>query len=187
MPPLPANVIENAVPTAPVRVELVVVTAGAAGMVMVAVPDLLESATEVAVMVADCEELVAAGAVYVAELVVVFDKVPSPLKVHLTPPEFLSWVTAAVSVVVSLPSTVLAAAVTATLIGLELPPHPVKAASKANKDNAENMMCQEELRRYIDPPRAHLRRKDCLDLRVGPFASDPPTDLRFIASGAPSI
>jgi hypothetical protein len=63
MPPLPCNASDKDAPTDPVRLELVVVTVGAAGTVMVAVPVMVDSATEVAVMVAVCDELVAAGAV----------------------------------------------------------------------------------------------------------------------------
>jgi hypothetical protein len=100
-----------------------VVIEGAAGTVSVAVPDLLESAIEVAVTVIVCDDEVAAGAVYVTEEVVSFDSDPPPLTVHLTPPLFLSWVTVAVRVTVSVPSTTEAEAVTET-DGVEpLPPH----------------------------------------------------------------
>jgi hypothetical protein len=62
MPPDAARVSENAVPTAaagnaPVEME------GAGGTVMVAVAVFVESATDVAVTVAVCEDAVAAGAV----------------------------------------------------------------------------------------------------------------------------
>jgi hypothetical protein len=63
MPPLACNVTENELPTAPVRLALVEVTAGMAGTVMVTVPDCVVFATEVAVIVMFCCELVAAGAV----------------------------------------------------------------------------------------------------------------------------
>lgn len=63
MPPLAASLTENALPTAPVRLALVVVTAGAAGTVIVTVPVCVFLATEVAVMVTVCCEPVAAGAV----------------------------------------------------------------------------------------------------------------------------
>jgi hypothetical protein len=66
----------------------------------------------------------------VADEVVVFDRVPPPLTLHVTPAEFLSFVTVAVNVVESLPSTVLAEAVTATLADGELPTQPVKEATK---------------------------------------------------------
>jgi hypothetical protein len=71
MPPVPASVTEYVVPTATDCWALVrLVIAGAAGTVIVAVPVLVVSATEVAVIVTVCEELVAAGAVNVAEVVV---------------------------------------------------------------------------------------------------------------------
>jgi hypothetical protein len=60
----------------------------------------------------------------VAEVVVVFDSVPPPLTLHVTPPGVLSFVTVAVRVTASVASTVAADAVTATLTGLELPPQP---------------------------------------------------------------
>jgi hypothetical protein len=85
IPPLACKLTEYAVPTAPAILALVDVTEGAAGIVIVVVPVLLESATEVAVIVAVCDELVAAGAVKVAEVVVWFDSVPGPLKLQLTP------------------------------------------------------------------------------------------------------
>jgi hypothetical protein len=56
-------VIEYVLPTAPVRFVLVEVTDGIAATVMLAVPVLVASATEVAVIVTGCDELVAAGAV----------------------------------------------------------------------------------------------------------------------------
>jgi hypothetical protein len=62
----------------------------------------------------------------VAEVVVVPDSFPPPLTLHVTPSLFLSLVTVAVSVTVSVASTVDAEAVTATLGGLELPPQPDK-------------------------------------------------------------
>jgi hypothetical protein len=146
MPPLACNVIEYAVPTVPVRLVLVEVTAGAAGTVIVAVPVLLVSATEVAVIVADCDELVAAGAVYVAPVVDVFDSVPPPLTLQVTPPEFLSFVTVALTVVVSVPSTVLADAVTAMLKGWEEPPQPDKPAATIAAKNATATNEQIDLR-----------------------------------------
>jgi hypothetical protein len=75
-------------------------------------------------MVTDCGELVAAGAVKVADVVVVFDRVPA-LALQVTPAALRSLVTVAVSVTVSVPSTVVADAVTATLGEGELPPQPV--------------------------------------------------------------
>jgi len=78
------------------------------------------------VTVTVCAALEAAGAVKVADVVVVFDKAPPPETLHETPALFLSLVTVAVSVTVSVPSTVAAEEVTATLMGLEeLPPQPV--------------------------------------------------------------
>jgi hypothetical protein len=82
------------------------------------------SATEVAVTVTVSAELEAAGAVYVTPVVDWFDSVPPPLTVHVTPPGDLSFETVAVSVTASVASTVAAEAVTATLTGWELPPHP---------------------------------------------------------------
>jgi hypothetical protein len=71
MPPVPASVTEYDVPTATDCSALVrLVIARAAGTVIVAVPVLVVSATEVAVIVIVWEELVAAGAVKVAEVVV---------------------------------------------------------------------------------------------------------------------
>jgi len=70
-----------------------------------------------------CAELVAAGVVKVVEVVVEPDRVPA-LVVQFTPAEFLSFATTAVIVVVSVPSTVFAAAVTVTLIGWVLAPQP---------------------------------------------------------------
>jgi hypothetical protein len=139
MPPVPASVTEYAVPTATdcwAAVRLVI--AGAAGTVIVAVPGVADGlATDVAVTVTVCAELVAAGSVIVAEVVVVFDRVPA-LVLQLTPAAFLSFVTVAVRVVVSVPSTVVAAAVTVTLgvggvAGDELPPQPA-VNSTDNKD-----------------------------------------------------
>ena len=104
------------------------------------------SAIEVAVIVADCAELVGADAVNVAEVVVVFDRVPPPLTLQVTPAEFLSFVTVAVNVVVSLPSTVLAANVTATLAAGELPPQPVKVAARTEVNRPRMTNQQKNLR-----------------------------------------
>jgi hypothetical protein len=96
-------------------------------MVMVTVADLVFSATEVAVIVADCAELVAAGAVKVAEVVVSLERVPM-LVLQITPLLAESCVTVAESVVESLGSTVVAAAVTETLLaGLAHPERPTMA------------------------------------------------------------
>jgi hypothetical protein len=93
----------------------------------------------VAVTVTVCAVLVAAGAVYVAEVVVVFDRAPPPLTLHDTPSVPLSLATVADSVTVSVPSTVVTEAVTATVGAFELPPQPdrVKVATKAIT-NAKN-------------------------------------------------
>ena len=116
------------------------VLASRAGTVIVAVPVLVVSPTEVAVMVTVCAALVAAGAVKVAPVVEVLLRTPATLDVHVTPsgvlPVLLSLVTAAVSVTVwaavapSEPSAVAVAGVTVKLMGAELPPQPdrLKAA-----------------------------------------------------------
>jgi hypothetical protein len=62
MPPDAVSVSENAAPTVAGGSELVVME-GAAGTVMAAVAVFEVSATEVAVIVMDCEDMVAAGAV----------------------------------------------------------------------------------------------------------------------------
>jgi hypothetical protein len=100
---------------------LVVVIAGAAGMVIVTDAVLPVFATDVAVMVIVWLEEVAAGAVKVADAVDVFERLPPPLTLQVTPWELLSLVTVAVRVTVSAPSTVVADAVTETL-GLAPPP-----------------------------------------------------------------
>jgi hypothetical protein len=111
---------------------------GAGGTVMVTDAVLVLSATEVAVTVTLSEDAEAAGAVNVAPVVVVFDRAPPPLMVHVTPSLPLSFVTVAVRVAVSVASTVDADDVTATLTGLELPPQParkpvIKRQESANK------------------------------------------------------
>jgi hypothetical protein len=105
---------------------LVVVTASVAGTVIVAVPFLVVSVTEVAVTVAVSVVLEAAGGVYVAEVVVWPDSAPPPLTFHVTPAAFLSLVTVAVSVTVfaPTPSTLVADAVTVTLTEPEPAPEP---------------------------------------------------------------
>jgi hypothetical protein len=124
-PPETASVWENCVPTEACGI-VVVVIEGAGGTVNVTVAVSEVLATEVAVTVTVVAELAAAGAVYVAEVVVVFERVPPPLTDHVTPAAFLSFVTVAVNVAVSVGSTVEAEDVTATLTGFELPPHPAK-------------------------------------------------------------
>jgi hypothetical protein len=101
------------------------VIARAAGTVSVAVAVFDELATEVAVTVTVNAELEAAGAVNVAPEVVVLESVPPPLTVQLTPLLVVSPVTVADSVVVSVGSTVAAAADTATVTPPEFPPPPL--------------------------------------------------------------
>ena len=72
-----------------------------------------------------------------AEVVVVFDKVPPPLTVQVTPAAFLSCVTTAVSVVAFVASTVVLAAVTATLWTACVPTHPDKHKPITNKRQAK--------------------------------------------------
>jgi hypothetical protein len=82
------------------------------------------SATEIAETVAVCTELVAAGAVKIAEEVVLA-RLPAPLCVQVTPALFGSLATVAVSVTLFAGSTVAAVGDTVTLTGLELlPPQP---------------------------------------------------------------
>ena len=96
---------------------------------------LVVSATDVAVTVTVCTDAVAAGAVYTAELIVVFDSAPPPLTDHATPAAFLSCATDAVRFTEFVPSTVLEDAVADTPIGAEDPPQPerVKAANIVKK------------------------------------------------------
>jgi hypothetical protein len=93
-------------------------------MEIVTALDFEVSATDVAVMVALCAELVAAGAVYVAPVVEVLESVPGPTRFQETPAEFLSLSTEAERVIASPPSTVVEEAVAVTPIGFEPPPHP---------------------------------------------------------------
>ena len=69
-------------------------------------------------------------------MVEVPDRAPPPLTVQLTPAALLSWVTTADNVPESVASTVGEAAVTATLIGAELPPQPYRDKD-ARTANAE--------------------------------------------------
>jgi hypothetical protein len=89
-------------------------------------------------MVTVCAELVAAGAVKVAELPLPA-MVPA-LAVQVTPSLFLSFVTVAVRVTVFAASTVAVAGVTARVTGLELPPQPAMLTTvksvKANQHEA---------------------------------------------------
>jgi hypothetical protein len=114
--------------------ELVVIE-GAAGTVTVTGELLVASATDFAVTVTVWDDAVAAGAVYVTELVVMFDSVPPPLTDHATPATFLSCATVAVRLTEFVPSTVLEDAVADTLIGAEDPPQPerLKAANIVKK------------------------------------------------------
>ena len=117
---------------------LAVAIDGLAAMVRVMVAVSLVFAVEVAVIVAVCAELVAAGAVKVAEVAEVFDSVPAPLTLQVTPTLFLSFVTVAVRVMESAPSTFIADAVTATLMGLEPPPQPTKKKKDARIPDQSN-------------------------------------------------
>jgi hypothetical protein len=135
------------------------VTVGAAGTVIVTAPDLEVSATEVAVTVTVSAELEAAGAVYVAPVVVSFDSAPPPLTLHVTPPGVLSFVTVAVIVTASVASTVVAEAATATLTGAELPPQPERLKTAiivtTNRQTTALVLRPENARlfRYMDPSR----------------------------------
>lgn len=104
-------------------------------------------------MVAVWAALVAAGAVYVAALVVWPDNVPAPLIVHFTPAEFLSLATVAVSVAESVPSTAVADAVTVTATGAELPPQPDTPSETPNAPNPARSVT----RLHILRPSAALR------------------------------
>jgi hypothetical protein len=131
-------------------------------MVNVTVPVLVVSATEVAVTVTVSAELEAAGAVYVAPVVVSFDSAPPPLTLHVTPPGVPSFVTVAVVVTASVASTVVAEAVTATLTEPELPPQPerVKTATIVitNRQTTALVLRPENARlfRYMDPSRLFM-------------------------------
>jgi len=108
-----------------------VVILGAAGIVNVKVAVLVVSATDVAVMVTVCDELVAAGAVKVTPVALWLESVP-PVVLQLTPSLFLSFVTEAVMVSVSAASTVVTDAVMETpTVGLPPQPEMVKDAMKA--------------------------------------------------------
>lgn len=101
--------------------------AGNAGTVSAVVEYLVVSFTETAITVACWAEDVAAGAVYVTEVVVTFDSVPTPLRLQVTPSEWLSLATVAVRVIESAPSTEDEGEAMVTLVGpplLELPELP---------------------------------------------------------------
>jgi len=93
-----------------------VVIAGAAGMVSVTELDWVLSATEVAVRVTVCAEAVAAGAVNVGAEAVKLESEPIVGAVQVTPALLLSLATVAVSSSASFPSTIVAGALTETLI-----------------------------------------------------------------------
>ncbi len=116
MPPLAASVTEYAAPTAPALNELVVIE-GAAGTVSAADLLFVLSVLDVAVTVTESAALVAAGAVYVAALVVVLLSVPPPLTLHVTPAALTSFCTLAESETESVPSTVVTGALIDTLTG----------------------------------------------------------------------
>jgi hypothetical protein len=158
MPPETASDSENCAPTEAGGIE-VVVMAAAAGTVRVTVAVSVGLATEVAVAVTVVAEVEAAGAVNVAEVVVVLESAPPPLTVHVTPAEFLSLVTVAVSVAESVGSTVDADDVTATLIGFELPPQPViqivvLAARQTRRQTRANLF--QDMRGLDDDVETHL-------------------------------
>jgi hypothetical protein len=103
---------------------LEVAITGDAGTVSAVVEYLVVSFTETAITVACCAEDVAAGAVYVTEVVVWFESVPVPVKLQVTPSAWLSSVTVAVSVIESAPSTDDEGADMDTLVGSEPPELP---------------------------------------------------------------
>lgn len=159
MPPLACSVTFTAAPTVLFRVPLAIEAIDTlAGMLIVTDCDLVESATEVAVIVKLWLELEAAGAVKVAEEVVVFDSVP-PVVLQVTPAALRSLVTAAEMVVESFASTVVAEGVIWTLIAepppepepelaLEPPPQPFKQkAVRIPRYNKTNLLLN------ITPPR----------------------------------
>jgi hypothetical protein len=83
----------------------------------------------------------------VAEVVVVFDRVPPPLTLHDTPSAvplvLLSLLTVAISVTVSVPSTVVTEAVTATEGDFELPPQPEKHDTRIKMAVSRNNRLQD--------------------------------------------
>jgi hypothetical protein len=154
-------------------------------MAIIVVPLLVVSAADVAVMVIVCCELVAAGAVKVAEDVVEPDRVPA-LAFQVTPADFRSLATVALRVMESVPSTLFALAATETAptaatAGEPPPPQPVKVTRKTKKTKVEAIDSEETLRSNIDPSRAPSKRNGYFDLRVELLADDPLTDLRRAA------
>lgn len=85
-----------------------------------------------------------------AEVVVLFDNVPPPLIVHMTPAAFLSCATVAVSVIELPPSTVAAVEIMETLIGAG-PPQPEKLITASNVT-----MLMQEHTRIPRPERAQV-------------------------------
>jgi hypothetical protein len=114
-----------------------VVTAGFAGTVIVAVCVLFPLSPEVAVITTDCAAAVAAGAVKVAEPVLVFDSVPATLDDQVTPAgsALPPWVRVPTRTAVSPPSTVDGALIVITSVPPPLPPNiPQPVKEKADKD-----------------------------------------------------
>lgn len=122
MPPDSVSEAEYAVPTV-AAARLVFVTLGAAGMVMVTDCVLVVSEIDVAVTVAVCAALVAAGAVKTADVGVWLEREP-PVAAQVTPADFESLVTEAESLIVSPPSTVVPEGTMVTPMGAEPPPQP---------------------------------------------------------------
>ena len=133
MPPLAVRFTEYSVPTAPLRGPAVVMD-GIAGTVSDTDADFAKSAIDVAVTVMDCAVVVAAGAVNVAEMIVVFESVPPPVTAQVTPAALRSLLTLAVRLIEFVPSTVKVDALTETLTAESpapplplVPPHPMAA------------------------------------------------------------
>jgi len=143
---------------------LVEVTDGVAGTVIVAVELFDVSVIEVAVMVAVCEALVAAEAVKVAVLVVLFDSVPAPLTLQVTPAEVESLLTVAVNVVLSPPSTFAAPAVTETLADFA-PPQPLSQNENVKRTTPKSAYFFADMtflqRRLIQLDAGITRRRKC--------------------------
>ena len=125
-------------------------------MVIVAVPRIELSALDVAVIVTVCIALVAAGAVNVADVAVWLESDPVDV-LQLTPAEL--FVTVALRVVVSVPSTVLALAFTVTVPGTgteELPPlQPVKETNEMKRASPKQFVNRARHRpRIARPPQS---------------------------------
>jgi hypothetical protein len=119
----------------------------------------------------------------VALLVVVPESVPPPLTVQVTPALFWSLLTVALSVVVSPPSTVLAAAVTETPTAGEPPPHPAihrdaarpRQAREARSGRTTATIFQniQSLQKDVLTPYRYCGRTDATEIRRdGAFSSD---------------